>query len=185
MNAPFASPPDNPAPDDLPAEPVTPEAFATRCEHRALLYTRGHLSLHDAVDELQNHAEASGLLDYIGQDAVQEIMGKAFVAIDLLPELDQDELAEACEAEIMLRTADMARQWELADPRDRWRHTGGRRLIAHAELTAREPYKVPQSTIDAFRYVLRLDDPEYLKNWLADHPADGPELFRIWKASQC
>jgi hypothetical protein len=186
MNAPFASPPDAIAPSDLPANPVTPEAaFAARCEAYAQLHTSGELSLHDAIDDLQACAEATGLIDQIGQDEVQRIMGVAFAAVDLLPGPDQDELEAACEQEIMLRTADMVRQWELADPRDRWRHTDGPRPTSHPEPPAREPYSVPQSTIDAFRYVLRRGDPDYLAAWLADHPLDAPALFKIWKASRC
>jgi hypothetical protein len=37
--------------------------------------------LHEAVDTLQADAEASGLVEQIGQDAVQTIMAKAFAAV--------------------------------------------------------------------------------------------------------
>jgi hypothetical protein len=36
------------------------------------------MSLHEAVDELQASAVASGIVDMIGQDHVQEIMAVAF-----------------------------------------------------------------------------------------------------------
>jgi hypothetical protein len=34
--------------------------------------------LHDAVDQLQHDAERDGLIDRLGQDAVQAIMSEAF-----------------------------------------------------------------------------------------------------------
>jgi hypothetical protein len=54
------------------------EVFRARCEARALLYVAGELDLHEAVDVLQAHAIASGLVPQIGQDAVQAIMAAAF-----------------------------------------------------------------------------------------------------------
>jgi hypothetical protein len=52
---------------------------------------------------------------------------------------------------------------------------------------ARKPrlYRPAASTIDAFKYVVGLNDADYLARWLADHPADAPELFKIWKGKQC
>jgi hypothetical protein len=44
-----------------------------------------------------------------------------------------------------------------------------------------EPYRTPQSTEAAFKYVCSLNDADYLARWLANHPADAPELFKIWK----
>ena len=52
--------------------------FKERCEARAILFAVGEYDLHDAVDVLQAAAEASGLVDQIGQDAVQAIISKAF-----------------------------------------------------------------------------------------------------------
>jgi hypothetical protein len=53
-------------------------AFRLRCEARAFLVAEDELPLHDAVDELQASAVASGIVDTIGQDAVQTIMSDAF-----------------------------------------------------------------------------------------------------------
>jgi hypothetical protein len=62
-----------------PAAKLDPtEIFRVRCEARALLYAHGELDLHDAVDGLQADAVASGLVDAIGQDAIQRIMSDAF-----------------------------------------------------------------------------------------------------------
>jgi hypothetical protein len=57
-------------------DPVT--AFKARCEARALLCHAGELTLHDAVDVLQQHAVDAGLVARYGQDRVQAIMASAF-----------------------------------------------------------------------------------------------------------
>jgi hypothetical protein len=83
---------------------------------------------------------------------------------------------------------DIVRLWEIADPRDRWRHTGESPpdIGSRSEQIFRpEPYRTPQSTIDAFWYVERLDDPEHLARWLTDHPRDADFLLKLWKAKQC
>jgi hypothetical protein len=59
------------------ADPV--EVFRARCEARAALYAAGEFDLHEAVDVLQQEfAERLGLIQTIGQDAVQAIMAAAF-----------------------------------------------------------------------------------------------------------
>lgn len=84
------------------------------------------------------------------------------------------------------------RQWELNDPRDRWRRSGDAPPAAHirnsdisARPTATPQYRTPRSTVEAFLYVVRLDDPEYLARWLAGHKRDAARLLKIWKARQC
>jgi hypothetical protein len=65
----------------LKAKPVlnsTPEIFRACCEARAHLYSIGEYELEDAIDGLQEHAERHGLIEQIGQDAVQQIMVEAF-----------------------------------------------------------------------------------------------------------
>jgi hypothetical protein len=54
------------------------EVFELRAWARALLYFSGKIDLHEAVDELQAAAERDGLVDAIGQDAVQEIIAANF-----------------------------------------------------------------------------------------------------------
>jgi hypothetical protein len=54
------------------------KAFKLRCEARALLWRLGELELQDAVDVLQADAVFDGLVDQLGQDAVQEIMARVF-----------------------------------------------------------------------------------------------------------
>jgi hypothetical protein len=41
------------------------------------------------------------------------------------------------------------------------------------------PYRTPQSTIDAFWYVVGLDDLDRLAAWLDDHPRDKPTLLKL------
>jgi hypothetical protein len=61
------------------ASPVDALAvFELRAAARAPLWAEGELDLHDAVDALQASAERDGLIDRIGQDAVQAIMATAF-----------------------------------------------------------------------------------------------------------
>jgi hypothetical protein len=60
------------------ARPSALAVFIERAEARALLWQAGEFDLHQAVDELQAVAERDGLVTLLGQDAVQEIMSKAF-----------------------------------------------------------------------------------------------------------
>jgi hypothetical protein len=159
--------------------------FAALCSSRAALLVDGGLLVCEAVDELQAVAEYSGLIDAIGQDAVQDIMGEAIAAASLVPELAEPDLADEIEAEIMLRAADLVRQWELADPRDRRKHTGEPKPIERPVVRQREPYAPPQSTVDAFLYVAARDDVAHLKAWLDDHRKDAPILLKLLEAKLC
>jgi hypothetical protein len=63
------------------AKVPTVDAFRARCEARAWLVAEGELTLPDAVDELQASAVASGIVDMVGQDRVQQLMAAAFEAV--------------------------------------------------------------------------------------------------------
>ena len=54
------------------------EAFWLRCWARACLVEHGMMFLQEAVDVLQDMAVSTGLVDLIGQDAIQAIMAEAF-----------------------------------------------------------------------------------------------------------
>jgi len=70
------------------ADPV--EVFRLRCASRAKLWHTGQIDLHSAVDELQHSAEASGLIDAMGQDAVEGLMVQAFAPLrDDLPRAEK------------------------------------------------------------------------------------------------
>lgn len=85
---------------------------------------------------------------------------------------------------IYLRANDLLVQWELADPRDAWRHTGEappsvefRNGPIEGPSPARpKSYETPASTEQAFWIVVRQNDPARLKQWLADRPEDTPHL---------
>jgi hypothetical protein len=85
---------------------------------------------------------------------------------------------------------DIVTCWELADPRDAWRHTGEapppasvrNSDIAAKPASAPKSYRTPQPTIDVFWYVASLDDPDYLARWLDQHPRDEKFLCKLWKA---
>ena len=53
--------------------------FKALCEARAYHYGQGELTGIEAVDRLQDWALTRGLIDRIGQDAVQAIMAAAFL----------------------------------------------------------------------------------------------------------
>ena len=57
--------------------PPAKELFELRCWGRAWLWREAEFDLHTAVDELQQAAVDTGLVDAIGQDAVQKIMRAA------------------------------------------------------------------------------------------------------------
>ena len=54
------------------------DAFAERAAARAYLWSVGEYELREAIDVLQHDAERDGLIDRIGQDAVQAILAQAF-----------------------------------------------------------------------------------------------------------
>jgi hypothetical protein len=73
---------------------------------------------------------------------------------------------------------------DVAEPRDAWRHTG-EPPAPEPEARQRPPaYRTAASTIAAFEYVASLGNADYLARWLANHPADAPELFKIWKGKR-
>ncbi|HEY1982972.1 MAG TPA: hypothetical protein VGH13_23070 [Xanthobacteraceae bacterium] len=64
------------APQQNSVDPL--DAFAARADARAYLWSIGECDLSDAVDKLQFDAERDGLVERIGQDAVQTILAAAF-----------------------------------------------------------------------------------------------------------
>jgi hypothetical protein len=60
------------------ARPSAPAVFTVRAAARALLWQVGELDLHQAADELQAAAVASGLVAEFGQDEVQRLLAEAF-----------------------------------------------------------------------------------------------------------
>ena len=54
------------------------DVLRERAETRAYLWAAGKFDLEEAVDKLQADAERDGLVERIGQDAVQAILAAAF-----------------------------------------------------------------------------------------------------------
>jgi hypothetical protein len=108
--------------------------------------------------------------------------------------IDQHEMVDTREGpeffcnEFSSDAADIVQRWELADPRDAWRHTGEPpppAVVRNSDIGAKpkraaRPYRTPQSTIDDFWHAVRIGDSEYLAKWLAQHPLDAPHLHKIW-----
>jgi hypothetical protein len=94
---------------------------------------------------------------------------------------------EDLEELIYLRAADLIAEWERADPRDRWRHTGEAPppdsvRNGPAPEPCRQSTRPAQSTIDAFLHLAR-HNRSRLAAWLANHPQDvRGELFKLWES---
>jgi hypothetical protein len=93
--------------------------------------------------------------------------------------VNPDDIAEEIERLIYLGASAAVEQLELADPRDRWRHTGEQQPRIEPAHSAPRPYHTPRSTVDAFWYVVSLADPARLAAWLDDHSQDAPFLLRL------
>jgi hypothetical protein len=59
-------------------KPAPIAVFRERCWARAVLVANNVMTLADAADGLQAAAKRTGLVDELGQDAVQKIMAEAF-----------------------------------------------------------------------------------------------------------
>src|SRR3984893_15426030 len=100
---------------------------------------------------------------------------------------DDRRIERGFRARIVLAAAEIVRRWELADPRDRWKHTGEpppTERVRNSDIGARSapasrPHRTPQATIDAFWYVVSLKDPDRLSAWLRDHPRDTARLLKL------
>jgi hypothetical protein len=95
--------------------------------------------------------------------------GPEFFCADILP--DEMTLAE------LERRAELIRQEEIAAIIARWEAMDAPADIPPAD--ARQFYRTPQSTIDAFWHVVGLSEPERLTAWLDDHPKDAPFLLKL------
>ena len=151
------------------AEPIADlEDFEKMCSDYVGFWQDGILEKIDAVDCVQHHAELWGMVDAFGQDEIQRIMALAFSSADPVDGLPADYGSQ------------IVKEWELGDLRDRWRHTGELPPKPVPE-PARPRYSTPQTTVDAFLFVVGLDDAERLAQWLADHPLDAPQLLNLWE----
>jgi hypothetical protein len=101
-------------------------------------------------------------------DMVDDGEGPVFYCADLSPdEMTLDELERRAELIRQIEVAAIfARLEAMDDP--------SKRLPPPAEPRPR----TPQSTIDAFKYVVSLGDPAYLAKWLRDHSDIAADLLK-------
>jgi hypothetical protein len=152
-------------------------------DSKAYRYAHHQVELHDAVDDLQAFAERTGLA--ADQDLVQQVIAKPFAWVRA--PLNDNEPQETSEPEQDLSDFDLrqieqrVQRWEMADPRDRWKHTAAPLPRAMAEIK-KPGHRLPKATIDAFLDLVRLGDPERLKAWLQDHLHEAPALLKMLEA---
>ena len=104
--------------------------------------------------------------------------GPIFYCPDLpLDEMDLDELERRAELRRQEEVAAILARWDAADAMD----------DPPAKVPpprAPEPYRTPDSTIDAFWFVVGLDDPDRLEAWLLARPKDAPTLLKLMEAKR-
>ena len=66
------------------------------------------------------------------------------------------------------------KQYDPFDPADK-------NIIRLADEMAKRRTGVPQSTIDAFFYLIKLNDEPRLKAWLEARPSDAPTLLKLYR----
>ena len=103
---------------------------------------------------------------------IDEGEGPIFYCPDLSPdEMDLDELERRAELIRKIEVAEILARWAAADAID---------PPANAPPPRKpEPYRPAASTVAAFKYVVSLGNPDHLKRWLLEHPADAPTLLKI------
>jgi hypothetical protein len=165
-------------------------AFTASCEARAILYAAGELTLHNAVDALQDAAVGRGLVAAIGQDAVQALMSEAFAAVrDDLPRTDNaaapittaqhfsppadeyDGLPSTFAASCRAADAKQARTPPHPDIEKAHPLMADDVSLERAsrELNTRVPGDVPTATLQAAEYLIREGDEARWGTWFNAH----------------
>lgn len=157
-----------------------PIKILTACaEKYALCCALGEMEIQWSVDILQNYAEQRGLVVELGQDKVQDVIAAAFIWARACAAADE----AASEDAPSDYAARLVRDWEMDDERDRHRWTGELPPVQQAPAIEKAPYRTPQSTIEAFHFVLSAGDPERLAAWLRNHSDDAPALLETLEAA--
>jgi len=103
--------------------------------------------------------------------------GPIFYCPDRPPdEMDPDELERRAELRRQEEVAAILARWDAMDAMD------GPAEIPQAAKPP--PYRTAQSTIDAFWYVVGIDDPDRLEAWLLACPKDAPTLLELMEAKR-
>jgi hypothetical protein len=172
------------------ADPL--EVFIARCEARAHLVMTGDLELQEAVDGLQAGAIKLGLVEKLGQDAVQALMADAFGAIpmfeapaaptveapveDTPADPDDEYISQSFAAACRLADAargpvptpppcPLVREHGVPGPMQ-LQQEYERTMAAH-----RARHGPAWRTLMAAEYLLRVGDSERWRVWLAGHSA--------------
>jgi len=149
------------------------EQLQARAWAVATAFALGKIDLITAVDRLQDYAFSRGLIDELGQDAVQQIISEAFApARRIRVVVDNDEYAGVTPSFARLcRKADAAigpRQ-ELEDIPIVARH-GVPSAEALQRVYERGLKRPAASTVAAAWYLARCGDAVRLESWLMEHP---------------
>jgi hypothetical protein len=125
------------------------DVFQLRAEARAILVAECEMDFHEAVDGLQAVAVAYGLVAELGQDAVQAILAEAFAKVPRAGELE----------DAIAATADFLNEFLI-------------------DIALKPRSYVPRSTIDAVSFLIKQNDPQRLRTFLAKHTAQERMAIR-------
>jgi hypothetical protein len=150
--------------------------FIERCEAAARRWQAGYRQLHDAVDGLQAEAAANGLVDSIGQDAVQAIIAAAFAKVREDPAEDAWNAPGWRDAAVEYHSKRGNRVTVTDIEPERLAQL--RALMAddvsleraQAELNSNR--SVPTATLQAAEFLVREGDRERMRRWLAKHTTE-------------
>jgi hypothetical protein len=172
MNAPVRKP----LVAEVRADPI--EIFYERAQAMASLWQAGEILLCDAVDRVQQAAEAYGLVIALGQDEVQRRMAEVFAAVPTIglpknPMIPDDQYADLDSTFAAARVADTKQARKPRDPRlDRLRRLMDAEISpegAYAALNPdpdqRPPGDVPEVTLKAAEYLLQQGDADRWRAW--------------------
>jgi hypothetical protein len=79
------------------------------------------------------------------------------------------------------RRAELIRQIEVAEIMARMDAMDLDEVPEPVKPVAKQSYRTPQSTKDAFLLVARNHDADYLARWLENHPQDVATLTELWR----
>jgi hypothetical protein len=167
--------------------PTALKVFIARAEARAKLWQIGEISLHDAVDELQRAAEASGLVAELGQDEVQRLMVEAFAP--LRDDLAINEDPSGATASFDDDESTFAAACHKADEKQRRKPTDRRlerlrRLLdddvtlERASVELGKPDGVAESTLQTAEFLIQQNDADKFRKWLDRYSAQERVAIR-------
>jgi hypothetical protein len=148
-----------------------------QAQARALLWRCAEIDLTTAVDELEAEAEVSGLAAAIGQDEVDAIIAAAFAAArsadgwctaaaEYLAARGKRPAIVAPEPEHLAFLRELMAEDISLD-----------RVVYEITEAHRDAHVVAAATLAAAEYLIRENDAERLRQWLAQHSAQERTAF--------